>query len=164
MQVSCEALPLLPRQAPVTPGWQKQTSMVLKRPQVLLTTLALMLCLAFPAAAQQPEPAQTPKPTQSLERIGLPPSVSLVVFPGYGVAPLTVGYFADIDDPLGEDVVSYYWNFGDGNVSTLPPPLFVTNTYKNPGTYLVTLRVVTADGRAATAVAGVTVRTNPERQ
>lgn len=138
--------------------------MIYKRPQVLLTTLALMLCVVFPAVAQEPEPTRTPNPAQSLERIGLPPSVSLVVFPGYGVAPLTVGCFADIDDPLGEDVVSYYWNFGDGNVSTLPPPLFVTNTYKNPGTYLVTLRLVTADGRAATAVASVTVRTNPERQ
>jgi PKD repeat protein len=114
--------------------------------------------------AQEPEPTRTPNPAQSLERIGLPPTVSLVVFPAYGVAPLTVGCFADIDDPLGEEVVSYYWNFGDGNVSTLPPPLIVTNTYKNPGTYLVTLRLVTADGRAATAVAGVTVRTNPEGQ
>ena len=163
MRVSSEALPLLPRQALAPLGRQKQTNMVLKRPQALLTMLALVLCLASRVAAQQPESAPTPGAARSLTRIALPPNVSLVVFPGYGVAPLTVGCFADIDDPLGEEVVSYYWNFGDGNVSTLPPPIFVTNTYKNPGTYLVTLRIVTADGRAATAVAGVTVRTNPER-
>jgi len=164
MRVSSEALPLLPCEASALPGRQKQTNMVLKRPNVLLTMLALMLCLASRAAAQQPESAPTPGGARSLTRIALPPNVSLVVFPGYGVAPLTVGCFADIDDPMGEEMVSYYWNFGDGNVSTLPPPLFVTNTYKNPGTYLVTLRVVTADGRSATAVAGVTVRMNPERQ
>ena len=143
-----------------------QADIVCKPVRVISTTaaLVLMLCFVARAPAQESGSTGTPAPMRRLGRIGLIPNVSLILFPGYGVAPLTVGCFADIDDPLGQEVVSYYWNFGDGNISTLPPPLMVLNTYKNPGTYLVTLRVVTADGRAATAVAGVTVRTNPERQ
>jgi len=121
----------------------------------------MLLCLALPAAAQEAEPAAAPTPMESLTRIATPLALSLVVYPNYGSAPLTVGAYADVLDPLDAEIVSYYWNFGDGNVSTLPAPLMVLNTYKNTGTYLVMLRVVTADGRSATAFAGVTVRSAP---
>jgi len=117
----------------------------------------LLLCLALPAAAQQAEPTAAPTPMQSLTRVDAPLALSLVVYPNYGSAPLTVGAYADVLDPLDAEIVSYYWNFGDGNTSTLPAPLLVLNTYKNPGTYLVVLRVVAADGRSATAFAGVNV-------
>jgi len=127
-----------------------------------IAALALLLCLALPAAAQQAEPTAAPTPMQSLTRVDAPLALSLVVYPNYGSAPLTVGAYADVLDPLDAEIVSYYWNFGDGNVSTLPAPLMVLNTYKNPGTYLVVLRVVTADGRSATAFAGVNVRSTPQ--
>ena len=124
-----------------------------------LAALALLLGLAIPAAAQQAEPTATPPLMQTLPSMPAPLCLSLVVYPTYGVAPLTVGGFVELVDPMeAAEVVSYYWNFGDGNVSTLPAPMLVLNTYKNPGSYLVTLRVATADGRSATAFAGVTVR------
>ena len=124
--------------------------------------LAMLLCLALPCGAQQAEPGAPPTPTHSLTRIATPLALSLVVYPNYGSAPLTVGAYADLLDPPDSEVVSYYWNFGDGNVSTLPAPLMVLNTYKNPGTYMVMLRVVTDDGRSATAFAAVTVRSTPQ--
>ena len=124
----------------------------------LLVAIAVTFALAIPAFAQQGEPNATSTPTQNLIRSAAPLSVSLIVYPTYGVAPMLVGAFADVMDPLDSPIVSYYWNFGDGNVSTLPNPLLVLNTYKNPGTYMVTLRIVTADGRSAMAFAGVTVR------
>ena len=123
-----------------------------------IAALAIILCLTFPAAAQELEPTPVPTPMQSLTGSGTPLALSLVVYPSYGVAPLTVGGYADIMDPFVTEVISYYWNFGDGNISTLPTPMLVLNTYKNPGTYLVVVRVVTADGRSGIAFTGVTVR------
>jgi PKD repeat protein len=35
-------------------------------------------------------------------------------------------------------MISFLWNFGDGNISTDPNP---THAYKTPGKYEVTLRV-----------------------
>jgi PKD repeat protein len=119
-----------------------------------------MFAVAVPAFAQD-EPNATPTPMENLIRNAAPLSVSLIVYPTYGSAPMLVGAFADVVDPLDSPIVSYYWNFGDGNVSTLPNPLLVLNTYKNPGIYMVTLRIVTADGRTAMAFAGVTVSGTP---
>lgn len=99
----------------------------------------------------------TPLPTPVPLRFALPPSVSLQATPGYGVAPLTVGFYVNAIDPEDVGFVAYQWSFGDGRVSTLPPPV-VYNTYNRPGSYLATLTAVTADGRSTTAFAGVLVR------
>src|SRR5579875_1700399 len=85
------------------------------------------------------------------------PAVALFPYPSYGTAPMTVGFVPEIHDPSGQEVVSYKWNFGDGNVATTPP-LVTYNTYKTPGVYVASLTIETADGRSATGFASVTVK------
>lgn len=86
-----------------------------------------------------------------------PPSITMTAVPGYGPAPLTVGFFVNTVDPEGRGFVSYVWNFGDGQVS-MDPPLTFFHTYKVAGTYVATVNATTADGRTAVGYVGVTVR------
>ena len=86
-----------------------------------------------------------------------PPILALEAFPAYGPAPLTVGFLLNAVDPEDMGIAAYNWNFGDGNVSTLPPTL-TYNTYKKAGTYIVTVTAVTIDGRSASAFTGVVVK------
>jgi len=50
-------------------------------------------------------------------------------------------------DPDGT-IVSYTWNFGDGNITTMTTPI-ITHTYADNGTYTVTLTVADNDGATA---------------
>jgi len=86
-----------------------------------------------------------------------PPLITMTAVPGYGPAPLTVGFFVNTVDPEGKGFVSYVWNFGDGQVS-MDPPLTFFHTYNTPGTYVATVNATTPDGRTAIAYVGVTVR------
>jgi PKD repeat protein len=86
-----------------------------------------------------------------------PPLITMTAVPGYGPAPLTVGFFVNTVDPEGKGFVSYVWNFGDGQVS-MDPPLTFFHTYANAGTYVATVNATTSDGRTATTYVGVTVR------
>ena len=81
----------------------------------------------------------------------------MTAVPGYGPAPLTVGFFVNTVDPEGKGFVSYVWNFGDGQVS-MDRPLTFFHTYKAAGTYVATVNATTADGRTAVGYVGVTVR------
>jgi hypothetical protein len=74
------------------------------------------------------------------------PSVAIYPDPPRGPAPLVAGFVPEI----------YRWNFGDGHVATTPP-LITYNTFANPGLYVVSLTVVTADGRSATGFTSVNV-------
>jgi hypothetical protein len=85
------------------------------------------------------------------------PSITMTAVPGYGSAPLTVGFFVNTVDPEGKGFVSYLWNFGDGQVS-MDPPLTFFHTYSVAGTYVATVNATTPDGRTATAYVGITVR------
>src|SRR5215469_2887659 len=86
-----------------------------------------------------------------------PPSVTMTAVPSYGVAPLVVGFFVSGADPGGTGFVSYFWTFGDGQVS-MDPPLMFFHTYRTPGSYVATVSATTADGRVAVAYVGVIVR------
>jgi PKD repeat protein len=86
-----------------------------------------------------------------------PPLITMTAVPGYGPAPLTVGFFVNTVDPEGKGFVSYVWNFGDGQVS-MDPPLTFFHTYANTGTYVATVNATTSDGRTATSYVGITVR------
>ncbi len=89
------------------------------------------------------------------------PQIQLQPLPGYGPAPLTVGFMVSSINP--ETVLqSYMWNFGDGQVSMLPPTALF-HTYTNPGSYVVTLTATTADGHQASSFTGVVV-TQPAAQ
>jgi PKD repeat protein len=111
---------------------------------------------------QMPAPAATPTSGSMPERykridLPQPPVIAMTAVPGYGPAPLTVGFFVNTVDPDGKGFVSYVWNFGDGQVS-MDPPLTFFHTYSTPGTYVATVNATTADGRTATGYVGVTVR------
>ncbi len=56
-----------------------------------------------------------------------------------GTAPLTLAF----TDTSTGDELTYYWDFGDGNTSTLRNP---THTFVNPNVYSVTLTVKNANG------------------
>lgn len=86
-----------------------------------------------------------------------PPLITMTAVPGYGPAPLAVGFFVNTVDPEGKGFVSYIWNFGDGQVS-MDPPLTFFHTYKTAGSYVATVNATTADGRTAVAYVGITVR------
>jgi len=84
------------------------------------------------------------------------PHIQLQPLPGYGPAPLTVGFMATGSDPEGAPFQTFRWNFGDGKVSTLPPTALF-HTYIKPGSYVVTLTATTSDGHQASSFAGVIV-------
>ncbi len=84
------------------------------------------------------------------------PSIALQALPGYGVAPLTVGFMVTFPDPTVQ-FETYRWDFGDGKVSTMPP-MMLFHTYTQPGSYVVTLTATTTDGHLAMARAGVVAR------
>lgn len=86
-----------------------------------------------------------------------PPLITMTAVPGYGPAPLSVGFFVNTVDPEGKSFVSYVWNFGDGQVS-MAPPLTFFHTYTAAGSYVATVNATTADGRTAVGYVGITVR------
>lgn len=56
------------------------------------------------------------------------------------------GLTAQFSNTSSGNIVSYAWDFGDGNTSTSPNP---QHSYAQPGTYVVTLTVSTSDGCTA---------------
>ena len=62
--------------------------------------------------------------------------------------------FTDTSRPGDFAVEEWEWDFGDGDTATEPAP---RHEFGEPGEYQVTLRVVDADGSAATAEASVAV-------
>ena len=90
------------------------------------------------------------------------PQIRLQTVPAYGPAPLTVGFFVSSINPEAAPLASYIWNFGDGQVSMLPPTALF-HTYTNPGSYVVNVTVTDTDGHQAASFAGVIV-TQPSAQ
>jgi PKD repeat protein len=140
----------------VSVGSKRHAPAILRRLPV-----AMLLAIAIGGGAAAQENAAAPQGTAMATPMprepGIPLFVSLHAVPAYGAAPLTVGFVVSVSDPENAEIVSYHWTFGDGNVSTLSP-LSCYNTYRNPGSYVVTLTVVTADGRSASALTGVQVK------
>ena len=73
------------------------------------------------------------------------PVAAFTGVPTSGSAPLNVE-FTDLSK--GKDLVSWFWDLGDGTVSTVRNP---THTYMQPGEYTVSLTVTSADGVQDTA-------------
>ncbi len=114
---------------------------------------ALFLVLAtMTTSALAQEATATPTPMM-LPAI---PLIQLQTVPAYGPAPLTVGFFVSSTDPAAAPLTSYVWNFGDGQVSMLPPTALF-HTYTNPGSYVVNVTATDTDGHQATTFAGVIV-------
>jgi len=77
-----------------------------------------------------------------------PPTVDASGTPASGTAPLTVSFSADAADPEG-DMLTYFWNFGDGDTSTGKNP---THTYTHPDTFEALVTVSDGTGQAADSV------------
>ncbi len=83
------------------------------------------------------------------------PTAGIVANPTNGVAPLLVNFSAgNSSDPDG-DILSYTWDFGDGNTGS---NLNASNTYTAPGTYTVTLTVNDGNGGITTATITIIVQ------
>jgi len=136
-------------------GWRWASRLRAAGPWAIAACSAIAVALA-PVRIVAQENDQAPTPMATPEMMVLP-SVGMLPYPAYGVAPLTVGFIPQIHDPSGAEIVSYKWNFGDGHVATTPP-LITDNTYTTAGTYLASLTITTADGRSATGFASVTVK------
>jgi len=65
----------------------------------------------------------------------------------------TINFYSSASDPDGA-IVSYFWNFGDGNTSSNPTP---SHTYSHSGDYTVTLIVTDDNGGYTTVELTVTV-------
>ena len=86
-----------------------------------------------------------------------PPTAVIKVSPGTtGIAPFTVAF--DASDSFGYSIVSYRWNFGDGNIST---GIAITHTYNNVGMYIVSLTVTDSDGKKGYDTVIITVNEEP---
>lgn len=81
------------------------------------------------------------------------PTALFSAHPTRGTVPLAVAFNASASKPSesGGNIVSYQWNFGDGNTGSGQR---ITHTYRNYGTYKATLTVTDNLGRKATSSSG----------
>ena len=82
-----------------------------------------------------------------------PPTVSVYPASSTGYSPLTVAFSATVNG--GSPPYSYYWDFGDGYVSTQASP---THTFTVSGTYEVSLSVTDSQSESSTGYSSVVVR------
>jgi hypothetical protein len=83
-----------------------------------------------------------------------PPTASASATPTSGPAPLEVNFTGSGTDSDGT-IVSYNWDFGDGNTSLMQNPL---HAYNSPGSYVATLTVTDNDDATGTASVNITVK------
>ena len=76
-----------------------------------------------------------------------PPIASFIFSPSNVSVNEDINFDASQSSDVDGDIVSYQWNFGDGNTSTGE---IVTHAYSAPGEYLVSLVVVDNDGVVST--------------
>jgi PKD repeat protein len=96
--------------------------------------------------------------TYELELID--PTASFTFSPTEPIVAETVAFNAsDSNDPDG-NIVSYFWDFGDGTNATETDPI-TTHTYTEPETYTVTLTVTDNDELTDTITKSVTIKKAP---
>jgi endonuclease/exonuclease/phosphatase family metal-dependent hydrolase len=85
------------------------------------------------------------------------PQVSITGTPTSGYSPLNVGFASSASDPDGS-IVSYSWNFGDGQASSSASP---SHMYQNTGSYSARLTVTDNVGASSSAAVTINVATAP---
>jgi len=98
-------------------------NLYLKKIKLWYLTTLMLLFSAFGLLAQNPVASFTASGTA-------------------GCAPYSVNF-----TNTSTSAVSYNWNFGNGNFSTLPNP---QNVFVNPGSYTVVLTATGANGQTST--------------
>jgi hypothetical protein len=86
----------------------------------------------------------------------IPPVASFVYSPLHPQVSEDVTFNASASTPNGGYIVSYTWNFGDLNITTVTDPI-ITHRYDNPGDYTVTLNVTDSEGKWDTTSKMITV-------
>jgi hypothetical protein len=76
-----------------------------------------------------------------------------------GDRPLKVEFNANLSTDVDEDVLTYYWDFGDGTNATGINP---SKTYGTTGTFTVTLKVTDEEGLTDVATITITVNEPPD--
>lgn len=89
-----------------------------------------------------------------------PPQAMPVAAPSTGTAPLTVAFSSDGSTAPAGAIVSYFWQFGDGETSTEPNP---THVYA-AGTYIATLTVTDSNGNSSLDEPVMIEATDPPRR
>jgi PKD repeat protein len=84
----------------------------------------------------------------------LPPTASFIATPETGEATLQVSFNASASSDPDGSIVSYGWNFGDGQTSS---GVTKNHSYPEAGTYLVTLTITDNDGATAAATTEIIV-------
>lgn len=90
----------------------------------------------------------------------LAPSAAFSTSPTTGVAPLTVSVDGSGSEDIDGSIVSYAWNFGNGQNAS---GATASATYSLPGTYQVRLTVTDNRGATSTATETVTVSAPPNQ-
>jgi PKD repeat protein len=93
------------------------------------------------------------------EKVNHPPVANLYADVTSGDRPLTVKFDASGSTDQDGDVLSYLWDFGDGNTST---SVSVSKYYSSTGTYQVKLKVTDAKGLSDDASTTITVNKPPD--
>ena len=83
-----------------------------------------------------------------------PPVPSFLMSPTAGEAPLTVDLDASGSTDADGNIVSYEWDFGDGESET---GVTVEHIFAMAGSYAITLTVTDDQGKAASATQEITV-------
>lgn len=87
------------------------------------------------------------------------PVASFMANPDAGTAPLSVDFDASASTaPAGATIVSYSWDFGDGNVGAGE---LISHTYQAEGSYTASLTVEDSNGNTDAATASITVDPMP---
>jgi len=93
-------------------------------------------------------------------KIGQAPAAYFTYTPEFPITGETITFDASDSYDLDGNIVSYVWNFGDGNITTVTTPI-ITHKYIEQGNYTVALTVTDYDGLTNTFVNIVAVRGYP---
>ena len=146
-------LPIIRSPFPLGKGLGVRLLLIIRDARVVAAIAAsLLMLIGSTTSAFAQNATATPTPMV----MPVIPQIQLQTVPAYGPAPLTVGFFVSSLNPDAAPITSYIWNFGDGQVSMLPPTALF-HTYANPGSYIVNVTVTDSGGHQASSFAAVIV-------
>jgi len=98
--------------------------------------------------------------TETTIHVSQHPVASFTFTPPDPLVHEIVTFNASASTPDGGTIVSYTWDFGDGNITTTSNPI-ITHAYETYGTFTVTLNVTDSEGKWNTASQQITVTKTP---